>query len=107
MAYTGLAVTLVTIDDDDVVSGSGSQVIVRSVISSETVASTATGALVGPAAGKKGEPRAHWMLRAAADGYVAFGSTPNSGQSPRFPLTANKEYYFVAREGHKVAFTAA
>lgn len=107
MAFAGLNAALVTIDDDDAVSGSGSQVIIRSIISSEVVASAADGLLVAPAKAKTGAPQAHWFLRAAADGYVAFGSNPDAAVSPRLALTANKEYYVVAKAGDKVGFLAA
>lgn len=104
MAFVGLNAELVTIDDDDAVSGSGSQVIIRKIISSEVVASGADGVLVAPAKAKTGEPQVHWRLRAAVDGYVAFGSNPDAAASPRLAITAAKEYFVVAKAGDKVGF---
>ena len=98
MAFAGLNAEIVTIDDDDAVSGSGSQVIIRKIVSSEVVASAADGALVVPAKPKTG---------ASADGYVAFGSNPDASASPRLAITAAKEYFILAKEGDKVGFLNA
>lgn len=107
MAFAGLNAEIVTIDDDDAVSGSGSQVIVRRIISSEVVASAADGALIAPAKAKEGAPQHYWRLRAAADGYVAFGVNPDAAASPRMAITAAKEYFKLAVAGEKVGFLAA
>lgn len=107
MAFAGLNAEIVTIDDDDAVSGSGSQVIIRKIVSSEVVASGADGALVVPAKPKTGAPQHYWRLRASADGYVAFGSNPDASASPRLAITAAKEYFILAKEGDKVGFLNA
>lgn len=105
MAFSGLDVACVFSGGDGF--GKESLPIHSEPAWSEVVASGASSGnkVTGHLDGFHGRPLL-W-LRSSVDGYASIGKPPNSGASPRIPLTANKDYYVWARPGDWVAFVAA